>query len=230
VKGLVLTIRPFFLRYIDNMKSFIIYSMSCPKCGCPRYVGQSSKGAKRFQDHLRGIKAGDNSIHKQRWVQSLLDEGLAPIWTVLLVLADAKGLNAAEIFWIKEMKDRGCPLTNFTEGGGGTKGWEQSPETIEKRVAHFRGVPKSAETKAKISASLKGCKQPWAGQPVSAARQAALDKLHAMPPFQDQHGRQYKSIKEAADRWKLPPGNICNVLKGKRKSCGGLTFTYLDAK
>lgn len=48
-----------------------------------------------------------------------------------------------------------------------------------------------------------------------------------VPPFQDQHGRVYSSIKEAAEKWNIPAGNICNVLKRKRRSAGGLVFTYL---
>jgi hypothetical protein len=216
------------LWYSLDMSKFIVYALLCPHCGCPRYVGQSSAGPqKRYSEHLKGEKCKDNCIHKKRWVQGLLDQGLKPGWRILLELPDVQHLDDAEVFWIAEMRRRGCSLTNLTDGGGGLRGYKNSPETIEKRVLHVRGKPKSQETKDKISAALKGRPQPWAGQPVSPARQAALDKLHAMPPFKDQHGRVYASIKEAADRWKLAPGNICNVLKGKRKSAGGLVFTYL---
>jgi len=47
-------------------------------------------------------------------------------------------------------------------------------------------------------------------------------------PFQDQNGRQYTSLKEAAELHGLEPGNIYYVLKRKRQSAGGFVFTYID--
>lgn len=147
---------------------------------------------------------------------------------VLTELSDRAQLPHAEIYWIKELRARGCPLTNLSsDGDGGTPGIKQSPETIEKRMLHVRGVPKSAETKAKISAALTGRVSAKKGRPLSPEEKVRHATARAIPPFQDQHGRIYKTLKEAADRWGIPAGNICNVLKGKRKSAGGLVFSYL---
>lgn len=206
----------------------IIYSLLCPRCGCPRYVGQTIFSAQhRLREHLKGLRAADNSVYKKYWVQALLDQGLVPRLRVLSELLTPEDLDASEIFWIKELRGRGCPLTNLTDGGGGNRGYKQSVATIEKRMIHIRGVPKSQATKDKISAALTGRPSPLKGLPNSPARAAGHARGHAIPPFQDQHGRVYKTIKECAERWSLAPGNICNVLKGKRKSTGGLVFTYL---
>lgn len=214
---------------MNQKKRCIIYALLCPKCGCPRYVGQSSNGDKRFEKHLMGMRSQDASHLKKVWVQRLLDEGLRPVWRILLELPGPEDLDAAEIFWIAEMKRRGCPLTNFTEGGHGTRGWKQSPETIEKRRQKLLGRPVPQERRDRIAASLTGRPSPKKGRPLSEDELKKHAEAHAIPPFQDQHGRIYTTLKEAAQRWNIPPGNICNCLKGKRKSAGGLQFSYVDA-
>lgn len=206
---------------------FIIYALMCPKCGCPRYVGQSSKGLKRHQEHLLGMKCRDSSIHKKRWVQKLLDQGLKPSFHILLELPDATYLDAAEIYWIAEMRRRGLPLTNLTDGGGGTKGWVPSTETRRRQSEALKGRPVPQDRRAKISATLTGRPSPKKGRPLTPTELAKHAVAHAVPPFKDQHGRVYKTIKEASDRWSIPPGNIVHCLKGRRKSAGGLEFSYI---
>ena len=224
------TLAGFIWCYSDKMiGSFVVYALTCPRCGCPRYVGQSQDFSQRLGSHLRGIKSKDNCVYKKHWVQSLLDAGMIPGHVILTSLPSRAGLPEAEIYWIKFFRERGCPLTNLTDGGdGGTLGKKNSAETIEKRVAHFRGVPKSPETRAKIAAALTGRPSPKKGRPMTPEQLASHAIARAIPPFQDQHGRVYKTLKEAAEQWNIPAGNICNVLKGKRKSAGGLVFSYID--
>lgn len=205
----------------------IIYALTCPKCNCPRYIGQTTEPDSRKKCHFRGVKSSDDSIYKKRWVQSLLDQGLTPGFIVILELSDCKDLDPAEIFWIKEMKSRGCPLTNLNNGGGGNRGYKQSAVTIEKRASYFRGVPKSESTKLKISLSLRGRASPKKGRPLTPMELISHAAARVIPPFQDQHGRVYKTIKEASELWSIPPGNIVHCLKRRRKSAGGLVFSYL---
>lgn len=206
---------------------YIVYALLCPKCGCPRYVGQSSVGTKRYGQHMKGMAATDACRYKKHWVQSLLNVGLAPVFVVILELPTQTHLNTAEVYWIKEMRSRGCPLTNLTDGGCGRTGHKDSPETIEKRRLKQIGHIVPQERRDRIAASLRGRPSPKKGRPLPPEEKAAHALAHAIPPFQDQHGRVYKTIKEAAEQWNLEPGNICNVLKGKRKSTGGLMFNYL---
>jgi hypothetical protein len=207
---------------------FIVYALLCPKCGCPRYVGQTQNWSSRLASHRRGIRSKDGCIHKKRWVQSLLNQGLEFGVVFLLELPTREGLPEAEIYWIKTLRGRGCPLTNLTDGGdGGTLGIKQSPETIAKRVAHVIGRPKSFETRAKISQTLTGRPSPKKGRPLSPEELIKHAEARAIPPFQDQYGRVYKTLKEDSERCGVSDSNICNVLKRKRRSTGGLVFTYV---
>jgi hypothetical protein len=221
-----------FLYKNDNLvgMNFIIYALLCPKCKCPRYIGQSSKGLKRYKDHLLGIKnIKDGSTHKKFWIQSLLNSGLKPELKILLQLPTSDYLDEAEIYWIAEMRNRGCPLTNLTDGGKGRRGWIPSKETRSKiSLSNGCRKPKSVETRAKISASLMGRPSPKKGRPLNEQQKLAHAQAHAIKPFKDQHGRIYTSIKEVAEMWGLQKSNICNVLKRKRKSAGGLIFSFLE--
>lgn len=177
------------------MGKFIVYALLCPKCGCPRYVGQSSRGAGRLQDHLRGIEAPDDCRHKKSWVQSLLDLGLKPGWLVLLELPLAEGLDAAEVFWIAEMRRRGFPLTNLTDGGCGRRGHKDSQETKDRRNASLRGKPVPQERRDRISATLTGRPRPWVG---SDAQRAWVEELHAQPFTEEERSKMSAS---ASARW-----------------------------
>ncbi len=181
----------------------------------------------RIKEHLKGVDAPDDCRHKKFWVQKLLNAGLKPRVEILLVLPNQEHLNAAEIFWIAEMRRRGFPLTNLTDGGCGRTGHKDTPETIERRRLKQIGRPVPQERRDRIAASLLGRPSPKKGRPLTPEEKISHQAARAIPPFQDQHGRVYKTIKEAAEAWDLEPGNICNVLKGKRKSTGGLVFSYL---
>jgi len=61
-------------------------------------------------------------------------------------------LNEREIFYIQSLK----PKYNLTIGGDGMKGYKQSKEHIDKRTSSYKGKPLSEQTKAKLSATMKG--------------------------------------------------------------------------
>lgn len=206
---------------------YIVYALTCPKCGCPRYVGQSSVGRKRYVQHLRGIESPDACHYKKRWVQSLLDKGLKPGFVILIELPDPLALDAAEGYWIAEMKRRDCPLTNLTLGGCGRRGHKDTPETVERRRQSQLGIPVPQERRDRIAASLKGRPSPKKGRPLTPEQLISHAAARTIPPFKDQHGRVYKTLKECSEKWNIPSSNICHVLKGKRKSVGGLTLTYV---
>lgn len=205
----------------------IVYALTCPKCGTPRYIGQTTDSYARHLDHLKGTRSSDNSIYKQNWVQSLLNQGLKPNFVVLIELPFAGQLDGAEIYWIAEMKRRGCPLTNLNDGGGGNRGWKQTQDTIERRRQKLIGRPVPQERRERIAATLRGRPSPKKGRPLTPEQKASHAAARAIPPFKDQHGRVYKTLKECSDMWNIPSSNICHVLKGKRKSVGGLTLTYV---
>jgi hypothetical protein len=110
-------------------------------------------------------------------------------------------LNAAEIFWIAELRRRGCPLTNCTDGGGGQVGFRRpdiaernrarvwtpqqrekcrrahlgtrdTPETRMKKAASSLGKRHTPETRAKLSAQ----KRLFYANPIERARLADANR------------------------------------------------------
>lgn len=134
----------------------IVYGLIDPRDGSLRYVGKSTSGLHRARQHARPFALKNEFTHKANWVRSLVAAGLTPEIEVLEeavreVLADA------EHFWIAYFRGLGCDLTNLTDGGDGTLGWKPSDEVKSKISAatkgRGRGVPKSAEHRAKIAES-----------------------------------------------------------------------------
>ncbi len=133
---------------------YLIYALVDPCSGLPRYVGKSSSGIARPNQHVKS--AASEHTYKARWICGLLALGLSPRVEILERCAEASGLSDAERKWISEFRSRGHALTNLTDGGDGLLGYKQSPETIEKRVAPRRGVAMSVEQRARLSVARKG--------------------------------------------------------------------------
>lgn len=206
---------------------YIVYALCCPRCGCPRYVGQTSDIDARIRSHLSGRKSSDGCRYKKHWVQSLLDSGTKPVIKILSQLPTEDFLDEAEIYWIAALRQRGCPLTNLTDGGGGLRGYKQSKETVKKRAAKLLGRPVSNHTRKLIAEKLTGRPSPKKGRALDEAQRKSHFESHAVEPFQDQHGGVYTSIVDAAAVTGANAANISNVLKRKRQSAGGFVFTFL---
>lgn len=91
----------------------------------------------------------------------------------------------------------------------GRKWYRESEESKQRRSEKLKGKKLTEETKLKMSQVRKG--------KVSKLRQ----------PIKDNLGRVYTSLLDAANQLNLHTGNISNVLRGKARSTGGLTFTYI---
>ncbi len=78
-----------------------------------------------------------------------------------------------EIEHIDKLKMMGVKLCNLTSGGDGTAGWVKTKEWREKVGNAHRGKPKSPETRAKISESVKNC-----GYIHSAEAREKISKTH----------------------------------------------------
>ena len=152
-----------------------IYGLS--HAGEIRYVGKTiGDPVRRLRGHLRGAKSGDQ-LRVSRWLRSV---GLkAEI--IVLERCSRRQLNEAERVWIACLRRYGCRLTNLTDGGDGQSlGYRTSTTTkIKQSLAGraryadpvlgprgretsamggrlLRDRPKSAEHRAKLSASLTG--------------------------------------------------------------------------
>lgn len=94
-----------------------------------RYVGQTIQNIDdRLSEHCRNIYRDD---YRARWVRLLKRLGLKPLIQSVQQVSEISA-DAAEIFWISHFFERGCKLTNSTEGGCGTRGRVYTPETRKK--------------------------------------------------------------------------------------------------
>lgn len=148
---------------------YLIYALQDPLSWELRYVGRSSWGLRRARQKHDFAYCGN-------WVRWLERRGHQPIAVVLQEFPETTDLNnvlnEAEIYWIAELRRRGCPLTNCTEGGGGTRGYRRrdnakrnatknkariwTPEQRQKLRLAVLGRKDSAETRAKKAKTWLG--------------------------------------------------------------------------
>ncbi len=112
-------------------KKVLIYCLMDPLTGEIRYVGQTIKGNKRFKEHIKPSSLRKHT-HKNHWIKSLINKDLKPIFNVLEYIEDNSILDEREDYWINYHKSQGCNLTNAANGGRGSPGRKNSPESIAK--------------------------------------------------------------------------------------------------
>jgi hypothetical protein len=162
---------------------FIIYGLADPRTGEIRYVGKSCSGLIRPRAHRKPcMLRRDTNRHKVNWIEQLQAAGISYSITVLEEAGAALDLDALEQKWIAFGRSSGWPLTNLSDGGGGTTGMKLPPKSdafkammrarMTGRPSPLRGrkIPQekreriraalmghgvSEETRAKISASLR---------------------------------------------------------------------------
>ena len=98
--------------YICSMK-YYIYTLKCPITEAIRYIGKTNNISKRYSAHLNN-KAKN---YKNSWVKSLIKQDLLPKIEILQEFINEEDCYNAEIFWIKEFRDRNYRLTNLRAGG-----------------------------------------------------------------------------------------------------------------
>jgi len=130
-----------------------IYSISDPReLQRVRYIGKTGHSLKtRLRWHLKDCFKGDN--YRCRWIRRLISDGVKPQINPICIVEDTMA-NDTEKALIKVYKSIGVDLVNGTDGGDGSCGL--SEESREKLRLRFKGIPRSEETKRKISASMMG--------------------------------------------------------------------------
>lgn len=158
------------------MKHFI-YVLIDPRNGDRFYIGQTSIGMERPQQHSRPIFLKARTANAAR-CRAIVSAGLRPTIEVLQYVdnpdeavpplmkfwtgEDVLALDDAEMRWIQYGRDHGWPLTNMTDGGDGLRGLERTEEHCAKISAaqkgnqYAKGRKITEEHRAKLSASHKG--------------------------------------------------------------------------
>lgn len=162
-------------------KEYIIYALSHPITGEPRYIGKSERGLARPNEHRRlAYRKRTEKFPVSRWIQKLHRENLDYVIEVVEEFPDRPSLMEGEKFYISYFRSLGLRLLNVCDGGEGFTGRHTpearakiaaagtgrkiSPEAIEKGAAKRRGVKfteahKKALRVHKTGAGAKGVKK-----------------------------------------------------------------------
>ncbi len=136
-----------------TLRVWSIYILKDPRTNEVRYVGMTHGVRRRFAEHLYSTKR--NRTHVASWIQSLLKIGLKP---VLEEIENGRGAWVErERFWIAEYRRLGSRLTNHTDGGEGTVGWNPDAEwrkaAGERARKNHTGRVRSQEVRANMKAA-----------------------------------------------------------------------------
>lgn len=134
------------------IKPSFIYGLIDPRTLLIRYVGKTKKGMTRPKEH-RLCRTATTGRYLINWIRSLQALGLDYEVVILEECANAQ-LDELERFWIAYGRASCWPLTNLTRGGDGFTG-KHTEETRRKMSAARQGHPFSAESRAKLSNSLR---------------------------------------------------------------------------
>jgi hypothetical protein len=138
-------------------QTVFIYALLDPRTNEIRYIGKTTNTEARMRRHLRNSEL-IKPLHRSRWIKSLVDNGHVPVMRVLETV-ESQNWQEAERRWISKCRDEGCRLVNMTPGGdGGTLPEWISDSTREKMRLSQTGKKRSAESRAKQSATMRGRK------------------------------------------------------------------------
>lgn len=161
-----------------------------------RYVGLTTRGAARLQEHVNEALNPNHPRHlgdKAEWIRSLRGQ---ITFEVLEICEDPKDLNLAEMKWIAIFKERGYDLFNATNGGAGTFGFSPiwSDETKLKISKSKMGHTVSDETRQKLSVATKR-------NPVSAEGQRRAAESRAKSGYTHSEETRRKISESHKKRW-----------------------------
>ncbi len=135
-----------------------------------------------------------------------------------------------EIYWVQQFKAWGFSLTNISKGGEDNHLSKPPEEVIRARAEKIIGISRSEETKSKISQGLMGLKK--SKETIDKIKEA-VTKKQGRPVYQcDIKTREiiqeWCSGAEAARILNIDKANLNACCKGKKKSCGGFIWKYVD--
>lgn len=214
-----------------NLNTTFIYALVDPITGEIRYIGKSNNPKKRLSQHLCDrVKS-----HKTSWLKSLDRPPILEIIEKVYI----KEWEFWEEYWITQFRSWGFNLTNLTSGGIGHKGFKQSSKTIAKRSKKLTGQKRSVDSRKRMSESRKG-------MVFSEEHKKNLSKAHIGLKYDptnygkhcfrkilqfDGEGtfiKQWDSIKEAAEFYKVHSSSISHCCAGRKKTIRGFIWKYLN--
>jgi hypothetical protein len=184
--------------------NFIVYALICPATGEIRYVGKSEKGLRRPMDHFADARRG-GKYRVHLWLRKI---GIRPEIVTLASLPSATDLCSAERYWISYFRSIGCPLTNLTDGGEGVAGLKRSLAVRRKIVvARAKQAPPFVQNH-------------------SEATRARMSRARGGRAFWASNGQKFTTLSEASAALGIDRTMIGAVLRGKRATTHGLSFSH----
>lgn len=102
-----------------------------------RYIGQTSRGVKRFKRHLENVNK------KKRYpisdfMRSRINSGLG-FEFIIIEFCEVQKLDELEIFWIDFFIKQGCRLLNCTLGGKSNRGFKMPLHIVARNSEKMKG-------------------------------------------------------------------------------------------
>lgn len=200
-----------------------------------RYIGKTKdKLERRLSGHKsaakKALKEGDTKNHNYNWMNSVIKNG----YSIIIKEVDSMEFEIDEdwkwfeAYWISQFKTWGFKLNNLTDGGDGNQNQYFSKESIEKRTAKIRGIPRDEKTRKKISESNKGKKK--SKEHIEHTREGII-KLQGKPIVQldlktGEFIKEWRCIAEAADFYGVDRTSLGRCCQGKFKKSAGYLWKY----
>lgn len=136
----------------------------------------------------KGCGSRANSMAQRNAHHINIQDALMRMGMCVEVRLIASGLQEVDAFVLEReriafWRNDGADLANRSAGGEGSSGCRPSPEAIAKTAAAHRGMKRSAETRAKISAKAKA----RILRPEAVEIMAMANRGKKRPPFSEEH-------------------------------------------
>lgn len=216
-------------------KNIFVYGLIDPNTKELKYVGITIEGFRRFQNHFCK-KSRFNPVKK--WIQGLRENGqIFDIVYLEYFNTDGEHLDEAEEFWISYFKSIGCELLNVTHGRRSfnffqhadthrymSKIMKESHNTPEmkRRISEATCAAMTPEVIAKMSKSAQKPKSVSHAANIKAGQTKKFGLI-----VQDETGRIFNSLQEAADFYGMHKSTVQKAVYGAVKSAHGHTFTRI---
>lgn len=181
------------------------------------YIGQTTKSVEqRWKWHIahKGCKFLNRAIKKYGKENFIIEE----VYTAFT----REELNISEKYFIKQFNTLVPNGYNICVGGNAPmqdrKHSEEVKSVISKKMS---GIKKSIEHTKNIAESKIGNKNPMFGK-------VGFDSKVSKSIICVNNNKIYGSARQAALELNLPPQNISKVLTGKRLTCGGYIFKFVE--
>lgn len=187
------------------------------------YIGKSVDIPKRWREHKNALRRGR---HHNKHLQKAWDcYGEKSFLFKVLEYAEPNELGNLEIAYISKFKAFGENGYNFTMGGdGGLLGMPKTEETRHKISESNKGRRHTNEEKAHLSKALKG--RIFTDEHRKKIGEANK-KSHAKSVLCVETGQVFKSLQDAGDYFDTDCSNIGHVCKGRQEKAKGYHFTYI---